>query len=454
MRDLPLPPLARGLPLVGSVPQLTREGMLRFVESEWHRLGDIFRISLFNKTLVIVGHPAGVERILSSHRENYIKGKTYDAIRLMTGDGLLTLEGDAWLKRRRLEQPAFHRDSIRRLTSTMVDVTRKKLARWRSRLPEGGVLEAHQAMLELTLEVVGETLFGQTLSEESTDTSGKAFTEALKLISERGNSGFELPLVLPTPKNRRLKASLATLDSMVRQIIAQARAQPDEAARPTLLSMLLHSRDADTGEPLTDTDLRNEVITLFLAGHETTALLLSWAFTLLKDNPQVVAQMRAEVTEVLGDRTPTPEDIPRLTFLRQVVDETLRLRSPTWTVARDVVADDVLLGHKIRAGDTVLPVSYLVHRHKEFWDQPERFWPERFSPDGAKGRNTWCYFPFSLGPRMCIGNVFSLVESQIVLAMMLQKMDFEVPPGPAVEPDAQITLRPTAPIPLRVRWRS
>lgn len=452
LQDAPLPPLAKGLPLLGSVTELSRHGMINFLTQEWKRLGDVFRVQLGPRTLVAVADPVGVERILASHRENYVKGKTYDGMRLLTGQGLLTLEGDSWLVRRKMEQPAFHRESIRKLTASMVQVTDSTLNRWRARHPEGGVLEAHHAMLTLTLEVVGETLFGQSFGEEHTTTSGQAFTDALALLSARSNSSVNVPLVVPTPKNQRLKRALKTLDEMVFGIIATARAQKDHEARPTLLSMLLDAKDPQ-GQGLTDPQLRNEVITLFLAGHETTALLLTWGFTLLGRHPEVVEKMRQEVETVLQGRIPTTEDIPKLTYLRQVVDEILRLRSPTWAVARDTVADDVLCGFKIRAGDVVLPVSYLAHRHPKFWTDPDRFDPDRFAPAQSKGRNQWAYFPFSLGPRMCIGNVFSLVESQIVLAMLLQRADFELIPGPEAQPDAQITLRPTEEVNVRFRWR-
>jgi cytochrome P450 len=439
----------RGLPFIGNVTEIAREGMLGFIEREWRRHGDIFRIRAGGRSMVIVAHPDGIERVLASNRENYVKGPTYDSMRMLTGEGLLTLDGHPWLKRRKLEQPAFHRDSIRQLTEAMVRVTGQMLNRWRQRHPSGGTFEAHREMLGLTLEIVGETLFGQPLGEDNTDASARAFTEALELISERGNSALQLPLVLPTPKNVRLRRALRSLDEMVFSIIATARKQSDPNRRPTLLNMLLAAKDAETGESLSDVELRNEVITLFLAGHETTALLLTWAFILLGEHREVIRRMRSEVDSVLQGRAPASEDVPRLPYLRQAIDEVLRLRGPTWTVARDVVADDVLLGHRVKAGEVVMPVSWLTHRHSSFWSEPERFDPDRFAPERAKGRHQYAYFPFSLGPRMCIGNIFSLTESVIVLAMLLQRIEFEVD-ARGVKPEAQITLRPSGPV--NVRW--
>jgi cytochrome P450 len=247
--------------------------------------------------------------------------------------------------------------------------------------------------------------------------------------------------------------ALTLLDQQVHAVIARARAAPSTSTHPTLLSMLLSARDADTQQGLGDVELRNEVLTLFLAGHETTALLLTWGLTLLGEHPEVVARMRSEVAEVLGGREPTAEDIPRLVYLRQVVDEILRLRSPVWAVARDVVADDVVGCFRVRRGDTVLPVSYLTHRHPGFWEEPQRFDPDRFSPERSRGRNAWSYFPFSLGPRICIGNIFSLWEAQLVLGMLLQAADFELALQGPVLPDPQVTLRPSAPVQVRIRWR-
>jgi cytochrome P450 len=453
---VPLPPLARGFPLVGNLPQVARLGMLPVALRAWRERGDTFRLQLGGRSFVVVVHPDAVERVLASGRENYVKGRTYDSMRQLTGQGLLTLEGGEWKQRRRLEQPSFHRESIRRLVGTMVSVTREALADWRKRLPQGGVLEAHTEMMRLTLEVVGETLFGQRLDARDVDASGHAFGEALELVSKRGNSPVQLPLAVPTPGNLRFRRSVALLDQQVHAIIRRAREQAAGDAggeRNTLLGMLLDARDADTGEGLSDAELRNEVITFFLAGHETTALALTWGFTLLGRHPEVVRRMRAEVDAVLGGREPTPEDLPKLAYVRQVVDEILRLRSPTWTVARDVVEDDVLGGFRVRKGETVMPVNYLTHRHPDFWPDPERFDPERFTPERSKGRTTWAYYPFSLGPRMCIGNIFSLFEAQVVLAMLLQQADFELlPEALAAEPVASVTLRPSGPVPVKVRW--
>lgn len=450
---VPDPPQPRGLPILGNLVALSRSGLLPFVSQMWREHGDIFSFQAAGRRTVVVAHPNVMEQVLSTQRENYVKGNAYDGIRLIVGQGLLTLEGDAWKQRRLLEQPSFHRASIQKLVGAMSAITARTLDRWRERFPLGGTFEAHEEMMRLTLEVVGETLFGQELGASTTDASGRAFGVALELISTRGNSPFQLPLMVPTPSNVRLRRALELLNRTTYNIIDRARAARDGEATPTLLSMLLDVRDADTGQPLSNQDLRNEVITLFFAGHETTALTMTWGIDLLSRHPAVVERMRAEVDSVLGGRVPTAEDLQKLTYVRQVIDEILRLRPPAWIIARNAVADDILGGFRVRAGDLVIPAIYFTHRHPDFWEDPERFDPDRFSPERSKGRNHWSYLPFSLGPRMCIGNIFSLVESQIILAMFLQHLDLRRTTTKDVPIKPIGTLRPAAPMPVELRWR-
>ncbi len=442
-------PRVPGWPLIGALVPITRLGAIEFFRRAWERYGDTFRVRLGPRDVVCVVHPDAVEQVLMRNKDNYIKGATYKHLRLLTGDGLLTLEGEPWRKRRRMAQPAFHKESIRALTASMVDVTRDVFDGLRARMPQGGTIEAHHEMMRLTLEIVGETLFDTRLGS-STDASAHAFGEALELLSNRGSIPVSIPMSVPTPGNLRLKRALKLLDEMVYGIIRRARAG---TAKPTLLSMLIDARDAETGEALSDRELRDEVITLVLAGHETTALLITWGFTLLGRHPEVVARMRAQVDAVLGDRAPTADDLPRLPYLRQVVDEILRLRSPVWALGRDVVAEDTLCGFRVYPGETVMPLPYFTHRHPAFWDEPERFDPERFLPERAKARHHFAYYPFSVGPRMCIGNIFSLVEAQVILAMLLQRCDFSLPSLAPVPPKALMTLRPSGPVNVQLRWR-
>lgn len=445
------PPSPPGLPWLGNLPGLVRHGAVGYLSKQWQQLGDTFVLRVGDRRMVVLAHPDSVAHVLAKNAANYRKEGSYENMRILTGDGLLTLEGDSWRKRRRLAQPSFHRAQIDRLMETMVRLTQRTLERWRGDFSREGVIDAHQEMLRLALEIVGEALFGQALNQETSDSSVHAFSDVLRIISDRGNAPVRLPLHWPTPDNLRLKHALSTLNRVTYQVIEQARQRPNA---DTLLGTLIAARDADTGEALSDAEIRNEVVTLFVAGHETTALALSWGFALLGRAPDVVARMRDEVHRVLGERPPTAADLPKLVYLRQVIDEILRLRCPIWTVARDTQQDDEIGGFRVRARDIVLPSAYLTHRHPEFWEDPERFDPERFTPERVKARPQWAYYPFSLGQRMCIGNTFSLVESQVVLALLLQRCDFALVDPRPVPQRATFTLRPGRSIKVRIRFRS
>jgi cytochrome P450 len=447
-------PHLHGLPVVGVVPRIARMGMLDFLGDAWARHGDFFRFDLGPKRMVAMAHPDAIEHVLVKNRANYVKGRSYDSIRPLTGAGLLTTEGEAWRKRRRLAQPAFHRERLNELVATMVDVTRSFLDHRRD-TSNGAPFDAHDEMMRLTLDVVGATLFGQRLSHDTKDASAEAFGTALLLLTARAHSPLKVPMWIPTPANRRLARALDFTDAMVREIIARAHGRSG-AGSPTLLRMLVESRDAETGERLTDHELRDEVVTLVLAGHETTALLLSWGFTLLGPRPDVVARMRSEVDEVLAGRDPLCDDLPKLAYMGRVIDEILRIRPPIFAVARDVVGDDVVMGHRVHAGEIALPLLYFAQQHPSFWENPDSFDPDRFRSDRSERngkRHHAAYAPFSLGARMCIGNVFTLMEAKVILAMLLQRADLELLTREPIKRRAAMTVRPATPIMMRMTFR-
>jgi len=442
------PPVVKGLPLVGNILDIKkRGGMIHFAEHAWRTHGDVFRVNM-GMPAIMVAHPDGLERILASHRENFVKGKTYDGARRVLGDGLLTMEGLAWRARRRMIQPSFHRGALGDMADVMVHTAATYFDDLRRRIPNGGVVDVHKEMVKVTLEVVVAALFGDDLADAA-QVDHQALGEALELVSELAN-GVPLPLWVPTTLNRKFKRVMPELEGAVYRVIAAGRAR---APNHTLLSMLLHTLDADTEKPLTDVDVRNEVFTLFVAGHETTALTMTWLFTLLDGRDDVVTRMREEVVRVLGDRDPTYADVPKLTYIRQVIDETLRLRGPVALNARTVVKDDNLMGFRVRAGETVLPFFWGAHRHPDFWKNPDAFDPERFSVENSVDRDPWSYLPFSAGQRVCIGNTFSLVETVILVAMMLRRLEFSLVPGQTIEPNVVATVRPSGPVNVSVRWK-
>ena len=436
---------------MGHLPQVRREGMLQFLERNWRQFGDVFAVDL-GFHVVVVAHPDGIKRVLAGNAKNYLKGKTYDGVRRVIGNGVLALEGEAWKARRNLVQPAFHRAALGKLTEAMVETGERHfdgLLKRHGREPFR--LDAHRDMVELTLDVVIAALFGRELTQAG-QVSYEALGAALELVSSSSN-GLVLPKWVPTRANQKFHRTMTEVEGAVYRVIEAGRR--GGAGEGTLLSMLLGSKDATTGEFLSDKDVRDEVFTMFVAGHETTALTLTWLFTLLAGRPEVLARMRAEVDTVLGDRDPRFEDFPKLTYLRQVVDEALRLRGPVAMNARSAVADDELLGMRVRAGDVVMPFFHGVHRHPDFWIDPEKFDPERFSAANSQGRDPWSYVPFAAGQRQCIGNMFSLVETVVLLAQLLRR--FEVELGPElreVKPVSVVTVRPDRPVMIGLRART
>ena len=445
-----LPPGPPGWPLLGHLPHLRSEGLLPFLERSWRRYGDVFSVNL-GFPVVVIAHPEGIKRVLAGNAKNYVKGKTYDGVRRVIGNGLLALEGEAWKSRRALVQPAFHRQALGKLTEAMVETGARHFDALRARHgAEPFELDAHRDMVELTLDVVVAALFGKELTEAA-HVSYEALGAALDLVSKQSN-GLVLPRWVPTPGNRRFHRTMQEVEGAVYRVIAAGR--KGGAGEGTLLSMLLDSKDASTGEFLSDRDARDEVFTMFVAGHETTALTLTWLFTLLDGRPDVLGKMKAEVDTALGDRDPRFEDVPKLTYLRQVVDETLRLRGPVAMNARTAVADDELMGKRIRKGDVVMPFFHGLHRHPSFWAAPEQFDPERFSPQQSQGRDAWSYLPFAGGQRQCIGNTFSLVETVVLLAQLLRRFELEIAPGQnRVKQVAVVTVRPDRPVMITLRPR-
>jgi cytochrome P450 len=426
--------------------------MAAYFDRLWRTHGDTFRFKLFGTNAVVVTHPEALKQVLSTRRDRYVKGPVYDNVRTLLGDGLVTLEGDSWKARRALAQPAFHRQSLAKLTAMMARAGARSLDALAARAASGPLeIDAHREMVKLTLDVVLVALLGGGDLLRGADVSYETLGAALSLMSERGN-GVVLPAWVPTPQNLKFRRTVRELDATMYSLIegARRRAQDDGS----LLWMILSAVDADTGKPLSDRAVRDEVFTLFLAGHETTALTLTWIFTFLDGRPGILDRMRGEVDEVLRGRDPTFEDVPKLPYVRQVVEESLRLRPPAPVVARNVVEEDEIDGYRVSPGDVIFPFFWGTHRHPAFWSDAETFDPDRFSPARSKDRHSWSFIPFSGGPRTCIGNMFALVEASILVAQMLTRFDIEVLSCAGVKPIAVGTMRPSAPVRVVVRRRA
>jgi cytochrome P450 len=395
--------------------------------------GDVAGLRVLNFRSIFINHPDTIEEVLVTNARRYSKGRVLRANRHVFGEGLLTSEGDFWLRQRRLVQPAFHRGRIASYAATMVAYAQRMLEGCR----DGEERDAHQEMMRLTLQIVSKTLFDADVERDAQDV-GKSLELLLELGANFRRAIF-VPHWLPTPANLKAKREIAQIENILYRIIAERRASGHDAG--DLLSMLLHAHDED-GSRMTDRQLRDEMITLFLAGHETTASTLSWTWWLLAQNPQVEARLHAELDRVLGDRAPSLDDAPNLAYTGHVIIEALRLYPPAWGTARLALEDHELAGYPVKKGMGVVMVQWVVHRDRRWYDAPEQFRPERWEGEAPKHLPRFAYFPFGGGPRQCIGNSFALMEAQLVLATVAQKFRMRLVPGHPVVPLASITLRP------------
>jgi cytochrome P450 len=397
------------------------------------KYGDIAGLRIFNFRLYLINHPDYIEDVLVNHPRKFIKGRVLQANRRVFGKGLLTSEGDFWLRQRRLAQPAFHRARIAGYASTMVEYTERLLHEWQ----DGEERDIHKEMMRLTMQIVGKTLFDGDVERDAQEVG-----KSLELLLELGANFRRTLLVphwLPTPTNIRQERAIRQIEKVLYRIIAEKRASGRDAG--DLLSMLLAAQDED-GSRMTDQQLRDETITLFLAGHETTANTLSWTWWLLAQNPAVEARLHAELSEVLAGNAPSLDDLPKLVYTNHVITESLRLYPPAWGTARTAIEDHEIAGYPVPKGSGVSFAQWTVHRDPRWYDAPEEFRPERWEGDLLKRIPKFAYFPFGGGPRQCIGNSFALMEAALILATVAQRFRFRLVEGHPVVPLASITLRP------------
>ena len=424
-----------------------RSDPLGYYTTAFKTFGDIVGFHVGPLRSLFIAHPDHIKHVLQDNNHNYEKGLVIAKLKVLIGDGLFSSEGDFWRRQRRLAQPAFHRKRLGGFVATMTDATQAMLDRWEAVARGAAPLDVAAEMTRLTLGIVGRTLFSRNL-DDAADAVGCTLGEVLALMNERTMRFIATPLWWPTPFTRRLARGIHELDRVVFGII-ETRRRTDEA-HEDLLDMLLRARDEDTGEGMTDRQLRDEVMTFLLAGHETTAVALSWTWYLLARHPQVAERLRAEVATALGGRTPTLEDLPRLQYARMVVEETMRLYPPVWGFFRQALGPDRLGEYTVPKGTLLFISPYITHRHPRVWEDPERFDPERFAPERVRERPRFAYLPFSGGPRLCIGNEFALMEAQLAVAMTLQRYRLELVAGARVEPESRLTLRPRGGMAMRV----
>ena len=433
------PPLMPGSPIVGSLFDLTRD-RLAFMQ-RLAELGTVARFRMFNQEVYHISEPEAVQHILQDNARNYVKGKLFDPMRSLVGNGLFVSDGDFWLRQRRLMQPAFHQRRLAALVEGMAAETQVSLERWAQAAAAGQVINMAEETTALAMRVVTRALFSSGLSGGEKRLAD-AITVLIDEIAFRFEMPFYPPLGFPTPRNRHTRAAMRTVDDEVYAIINRRRANPE--VKDDLLAMLMEARDEGDGKGMDDRQLRDEVLIMFAAGHETTANAMAWAFYELQRHPDVLAKLRAELAEVLGGRTPTAADLPRLVYTRMVIDEVLRLYPPVFITNRQALQEDEVCGFHIPAGAVVGVSPYMTQRDPRFWQDPLAFDPQHFAPEQSAGRPRFAYFPFGGGPRQCIGKDFALYEAAVVLAMAAQRFDWQLAPGEEVRPKLRVTFRPNA----------
>jgi len=415
------------------------------------RYGDVVRLRFFIWDAFVVWRPDHVKHVLQDRHTIYVKGKPdYRVLKRILGEGLVTSDGDFWLRQRRLMQPAFHRDRIAQLGSLIVERTLALLEGWKEAGRVGKPVEVSLEMRRLSLDIVTRALFGVDVHDHARDV-GRAFSVLSEaLVDHLYSPWFFLFLLpsLPTPSNLRARRALRTLDRIIRSIVVRRRPQT-AASDEDLLSLMLHARDEEGGgEGMDDRQIRDQVMTLLLAGHETTAMALSWAWYLLDRHPRIAERLRAEISAALGDRDPTIDDLPHLGYVRRVFEETMRLYPPAWIMTRTARETDEIGGYRVPRGTIVTLSPYLTHRAPELWPEPERFDPDRFTADQSEQRPRFAYFPFAGGPRQCIGSEFAMTEATLALATIARRYRLELAAGRKVVARPLITLRPRGGLPM------
>jgi cytochrome P450 len=429
-----LPQGPAGHPLLGTLRDFQRD-QLAFYASCAHDYGDVVPTRFGPVRVLLINHPDAIEEVLVTRNRDFVKSPGVRLLRPLLGEGLLRSEGSVWLRQRRLVQPAFHRQRLADYGEIMTAYTERRLPDWK----DSQVVDVHAEMMALTLEIVAKTLFDADVSNQ-TGSVGHAANVLAEHFGARLRSFRLLPHWVPTPANLRSAQAIRRLDQVIYGMIATRRSSGED--RGDLLSILLHAQDADDGTGMTDRQVRDEAMTLFMAGHETTAVALSWTWYLLGQHPQVEARVAEEVRAVLGGRAPAMADLPNLTYTARVVTESMRLYSPVYVMGRQAARPTEVAGYPVARNVVVVMPTWIVHRDARWFDEPEAFRPERWADERARPLPRFAYFPFGGGPRQCIGNAFAMMEAVLVLATIAQRCRLTLLPGQRVTPTPYVTLRP------------
>jgi len=431
--------------------------------------GDVARYRFAGRDTFFIASPDGARRVLQDNVANYTKEHaSYRMLRRLFGNGLLTSEGSFWLRQRRLAQPAFHKERLAKMGAAMAAAAQATATRWMAEaatahaatmsegkpaaMRVGKSVAMIDEMSRLTLQIVGDALFGSVLSPRASSVAASWKVLNRQLV-ERFSRRRLLPPILPTRYDREFRRARRTLFDVVDAIIAERRARGGDGE--DLLALFMHARDEDSGERMNDAQLRDEVVTMLLAGHETTSVALTWTWALLDVHREAQARLHEELARVLGGRTPTVADVPSLPFTRGVLCEALRLYPPIYVFNRAVRADDVVCGVRVHRGGSIVLSPVILHRHPGHWERPDTFMPERWlDAEAEKRRSRFAFIPFSAGPRQCIGNAFSMMESVLVLATLAQTFAPRLVDGHLPATDYQVLARPAGDVSMELVVRA
>lgn len=433
----PIPEGPKGLPLLGCAPQVKRDplGFFSALAADYDGLATL-RVG--SETVYVLNSPEAFEHLFVSNWRNYQKSSFYDKLRPTFGDGIVVSEGDFWRKQRQFMNPAFHKQSLERIGETMRDKARAHVSRLHAHGPDAA-FDLSSEITDLSIEIVLESLFSSDIAGRT-----RGVADAVDAMLEIAEKRFwAIPDLHGTPLSPlywRHKAARRVFDDIVYGIIERRR--QTEEPMPDLLGMLLDARDGETGEGMSDTQLRDEVTTLLVTGHESTANATVWTLYSLAQHPEMTARVRTEIASVCGDELPTDVQLREQTYLRQVIEEAMRLYPPAWTTSRTAIEDDVILGYPIPAGTNVMVSPHVMHQNPRYWEDPMRFDPDRFAPETRDRRPKFAYIPFGGGPRSCIGSNFAMMEMQIAITSLLQAFDLQLAQTTPVEREAVISIRP------------
>jgi cytochrome P450 len=414
----------------------TDDSLERMIEL-FARHGDTYRVfvPVRRSYTYVVHHPDDIKRVLVSNHRNYTKGAGIDRIKLLLGRGIMTSEGELWTRQRYMMQPFFHRRVISEFASIIAVANDRFIARWDTLAGRGEPINLTEEMSELTLEIVLRSIIGRDLD---------------RLTQQLGSNPFSVVTKEPA-RDLQFVYTFRSLSKVLVELIARRRAEPEEHF--DYVAMLMSARDKESGAPMSERELIDEVFTLIVAGHETTASGLNWTWYLLSQHPQVEALLHAEIDAAPDLPVPSLQQMEAFKYIRQVVDETLRLYPPGWVLSRRTIEADTLGGYPVAAGTNVLLPLYLLHRHPQFWQEPEKFLPERFAPEHEAQRPRFAYMPFAAGPRHCIGETFALYEMLVHLYKVARRYRLVHVPDRPLELEAQINLRTRYPLHMRLKAR-